>query len=72
VTSGLDKLAGAIIFLVAVVIFVIVLFALLDWIYPVSGQLPDPGPILPQIPRDRIPCQTMNEYDFSPYRCYEV
>jgi len=40
-------------------------------LFSASGQLP-PGPILPQIPQERIPCHTMNEYEFSPYRCYEI
>ena len=39
-------------------------------IFPVFGEAPDN--ILPQFPQERIPCETWNEYDFSPYRCYST
>ena len=39
-------------------------------IFPtVHGEEPD---ILPFFPKERIPCYTINEHEFSPYRCYST
>jgi hypothetical protein len=39
-------------------------------IYFVTHIYADTDDILPQFQRDRIPCYTPNEYEFSHYRCY--